>query len=337
MTSKFVRFFLSTTLILIVSSHAFAAADCDRACLKTTLDQYLNAVMKHDPSAAPLFTGFRQTENAVVTKPGMGVWKSLTALGKIQRRYFDAVTGQAGYFGLLDENGTPSIATLRLRVEDRKITEAEWVISRKSDVGLNGGANNQFDPETLIANPPPDRTLPKEARMTREAMLAATNSYFDGISSHDGTIIQAIPGCSRFENGIAVTGRGGRGGATAAPAAGVGARGTPPAAPPATGVSDCTSGLATINILFVAARRYPLVDEEAGVVLGMVIFQRNPGTTTRRNLLSEWFHLENNKIKTIYAAMFYPPPEAPAPNWPPYDPNWPIQLPPATAPAGQRQ
>src|SRR5262245_51427748 len=99
MTSKFVRFFLSTTLILIVSSHAFAAADCDRACLKTTLDQYLNAVMKHDPSAAPLFTGFRQTENAVVTKPGMGVWKSLTALGKIQRRYFDAVTGQAGYFG----------------------------------------------------------------------------------------------------------------------------------------------------------------------------------------------------------------------------------------------
>ena len=325
MNSKFVRFVFGISILLFVSIRTFAVADCDRACLKTTLEQYLNAVMKHDPASAPLFAGFRQTENAVVVKPGMGVWKSLTALGKIQRRYFDAVTGQAGYFGLLDENGTPAIATLRLRVEDRKITEAEWVISRKSDVGLNGGANNQFDPDTLIANPPPERTLAKEARMTREAMLAATNSYFDGISTHDGTIIQAVPGCSRFENGIAVTGRGGRGAAPGAPA---------PAA-----VSDCTSGLATINILFVAARRYPLIDEEAGVVLGMVIFQRNPGTTSRRNLLSEWFHLENNKIKTIYAAMFYPPPEAPAPNWPPYDPNWPIQLPPAsaTAPAGQRQ
>src|ERR1041385_9007667 len=98
-----------------------AANDCDRTCLKTTLDQYLTAVIKHDPAAAPLFVGFRQTENAVVVRSGNGVWKSVTALGKVQRRYFDAVTGQAGYFGLLDENGTPAIATLRLRVEDRKI------------------------------------------------------------------------------------------------------------------------------------------------------------------------------------------------------------------------
>jgi hypothetical protein len=332
-----VRFSGCVLLILFAANSVFAASDCDRTCLRNVLDQYLNAVIKHDPSAAPLFVGFRQTENAVVVKPGNGVWKTVTALGKVQRRYFDAVTGQAGYFGLLDENGAPAIATLRLKVDDRKVMEAEWVISRKTDVGLNGGANGQFDPDTLIANPPPERTLPKDARMSREAMLAATNSYFDGISTHDGSIIMAIPGCSRFENGIAVTGRGGRGGAAPAPAP-TGARGTPSAAPsvgPAA-VSDCTSGLATINILFVAARRYPLIDEEAGVVLGMVIFQRNPGTTSRRNLLSEWFHLENNKIKTIYAAMFYPPPEAPAPNWPPFEPNWPIQLPSAAAPAGQR-
>ena len=41
-----------------------------------TLDQYLNAVTKHDPSAAPLFLGFRQTENAAVVKLGMGMWES---------------------------------------------------------------------------------------------------------------------------------------------------------------------------------------------------------------------------------------------------------------------
>ena len=333
MNSRLVRFALCVSIILLAASNVFAASDCDRACLKTILDQYLNAMIKHDPGAAPLFSGFRQTENAVVMKQGNGVWKSVTALGKLQRRYFDAVTGQAGYFGLLDENGSPAIATLRLRVEDRKISEAEWVISRRTDVGLNGGANTQFAPDTLIANPPPERTLAKDARMTREAMLAATNSYFDGITSHDGSIIMAIPGCSRYENGIAVTG--GRGGA--------GGRGGQPAVATtnntaAGSVSDCTSGLANINILFVAGRRYPLVDEEAGVVLGMVIFQRNPGTTSRRNLLTEWFHLENNKIKTIYASMFYPAPEAPVPNWPPFEPNWPIQLPPAVAPptAGQR-
>jgi hypothetical protein len=38
---------------------------------KTTLDQYLNAVTKHDLSTAPLFLGFRQTENAAVVKPGI--------------------------------------------------------------------------------------------------------------------------------------------------------------------------------------------------------------------------------------------------------------------------
>jgi len=96
-------------------------------------------------------------------------------------------------------------------------------------------------------------------------------------------------------------------------------------------VRDCTSGLETINIQNVAARRYPVVDEEAGVVLAMAVFIRKPGTTTRRNMFGEWFFLDNNKIRTIYATLFYPPPEMPVPNWPPFDGNWP--LPPSLAPA----
>src|SRR5690606_7738802 len=82
-------------------------ASCDRACLRTTLDQYLQALVKHDPSAAPLSAGFRQTENAKVMRNGTGLWQTTKTLGKLQRRYFDAVTEQAGYFGTLDEqNGT---------------------------------------------------------------------------------------------------------------------------------------------------------------------------------------------------------------------------------------
>lgn len=33
-----------------------------RACLRTMLDQYLAAVIRHDPAAAPLVVGFRQTK-----------------------------------------------------------------------------------------------------------------------------------------------------------------------------------------------------------------------------------------------------------------------------------
>jgi hypothetical protein len=323
-------FLRSTVLALVVLCfcvNVFAANECDRACLKTSLDQYLNAVIKHDPSAAPLLVGFRQTENATVVKFGTGLWKTLTGLGKMQRRYFDPVSGQVAYFGLIEESGAPAVVTLRLKVENKKITEAEWIIARKGDPGLNGPAGgNVFDPDNLIANPPPERTLTKDARMSRETMLAITNSYFDGITTHDGSIIMAFPGCARLENGTTMTGRGARGGGGGAAAAGRG--GTPPA------VSDCTSGLETINIQNVAARRYPIVDEEAGVVMAMAIFIRRPGTTTRRNVFAEWFILENNKIKTIYSAMFYPPPEMAVPNWPPYDGNWP--LPPSLSPAPAR-
>src|SRR4051812_33908408 len=300
-------------------------ADCDRACLKATLDQYLNAVVKHDPAAAPLMIGFRQTENATVVKLGSGLWKTAAALGKVQRRYYDPVSGQSAYFGLMEENGAPVIVTLRLKIDNKKISEAEWVIARIGAPGLNGAAGgNVFDQDYLTANPPPDRPLSKE-RMSRDEMIAITNSYFDGITTHDGSIIQAHAGCIRIENGVGMAGRGvpPRGG-------GRGAAGRGGAPAPET---DCTSGLETINIQNVAARRYPVVDEEAGVVLGMAVFIRKPGTTTRRNMFGEWFFLENHKIRTIYATLFYPSPEMPVPNWPPFDGNWPLpaELAPAVA------
>src|SRR5215212_11863375 len=85
------------------TSVASAQTTCDRACLKTMLDQYLAAVIKHDPAAAPLVVGFRQTENAINVRPGNGVWKTVTGLGKMQRKYYDPVSGQAGLYGIVDE------------------------------------------------------------------------------------------------------------------------------------------------------------------------------------------------------------------------------------------
>jgi hypothetical protein len=319
------------------------ANECDRACLKTMLDQYLTAVTTHNPSAAPLFAGFRQTENAVVVKLGTGVWKSVTGLGKVQRRYMDAVSGQAAYFGIVEEGTASAVVTARIRVEDRKITEAEWYIARADDPGLNGprqpgqGPANLFNPDAFIANPPPDRvSVPKDKRASRELLLAITNSYFDGLTTHDGTIIMAHPGCTRTENGTAMGGPrgggGGRGGAAAGRGGQAGAAPTAPQAP-----TDCTSGLANFNAQLVAARRYPVVDEEAQVVLAFALFIRRPGSPTPRNAFSEWFYIDDNKIRSIYTAMFYPAPELPVPNWPPYEGNWPlpatiVPAPPATAP-----
>ncbi|MEJ1965155.1 MAG: hypothetical protein WDO56_27900 [Gammaproteobacteria bacterium] len=107
--------------IVGASSAAVAAGkplECDRACLKSTLDRYLQAVLKHDPSAAPLTYGYRHTENAINVPLGKGVWKSVTALGKVQRRYLDATSGQAAYYGIVEESGKLAVVTARLRIEN---------------------------------------------------------------------------------------------------------------------------------------------------------------------------------------------------------------------------
>src|SRR5690349_16603172 len=98
------RWVLATALLATVGSAAVqaqSAGACDRGCLRTMLDQYLNAVIAHEPSKAPLLLGFRQTENAINVRPGQGVWKTITALGRLQRRFFDPVTGQAGFYGIV--------------------------------------------------------------------------------------------------------------------------------------------------------------------------------------------------------------------------------------------
>src|SRR5262245_61538051 len=91
---------------------ASGQAACDRTCLRQMLDQYLTAVVKHDPTMAPIVVGFRQTENAINVRPGNGVWKTVTALGKVQRRYLDPVTGQAAYFGTVEEGDSTVIVNV---------------------------------------------------------------------------------------------------------------------------------------------------------------------------------------------------------------------------------
>jgi hypothetical protein len=284
---------------------AFGAnRECPRACLKTTLDSYLAAVVKHDTSMAPLAAGYRHTENAINVPRGKGVWQSVSGLGKVQRRYVDASSGQAAFYGIVQESGTLAIVTARVRVENRAITEGEWYIARDGDPGLpNGKPPNYWNPESLTATPPPERVLPASKRLSRDNMVAIVTSYFDGITSHDGTVVLAHPGCHRYENGTRVTGN--RGGVN----------------------DDCVSGLASFNLANVAARRIPLVDEEAGVVLGMAVFIRRAGSPVPRNSFSEWFWIEDGRIRNIWTAMFYPGPERPVPNWPPFDGSFPLPAP----------
>src|SRR6185503_4321513 len=254
---------VSLLSVIIVGGTQTAAgqAACDRACLKQMLDQYLSAIVKHDPAAAPLVVGFRQTENAINTRPGNGIWKTATALGKVQRRYLDPVSGQAAYFGTIEEGDSTAIVNVRVRIENRKLAEAEWYLARENDPGLSGprqqgrGPANGYNKDYLTQNPPPERTVPANARADRASLVRIVESYFDAITSHDGSVAVTHAGCGRVENGSptpagqflpplnAQPNAGGRGGAGGG------------------GGNDCVGGLQNFSAAMVVARRIPLIDE----------------------------------------------------------------------------
>jgi len=308
--------FVMLMVFASMSSNAFAQSNCDRACLRSLLDQYLTAVVDNDPGAAPIVEGIRQTENAINFAVGNGPWTTVTGLGDVQRKYFDPVSGQAAYYGAVIEGRSQALATIRVRVENRQITEAEWYVARADGWGIEGPGEpggppvNLFNVDYLTANPSPDRVVPESQRSDRATLERIVDSYFDAITSHDRSVALVHPGCGRAENG------------SPAPAG----RFLPPANPnnPPAADRDCVSGVANFDLQMVVARRTPVIDVEAQAVLTFAVFIRRPGSHRLRNAFSEWFFIDNGRIRTIYTAAFYPPPDLAVPNWPPYDGNWPL-------------
>ncbi len=225
------------------------------------------------------------------------------------------MTGTAAFFGTLDvAGGETAIASLRLHVANGKADEAEWHVARPSDPGIQPGSKAMFNLATLLASPPvPDRIVPPAERLPRETLLAITNSYFDGITAENAKVIRAHPGCKRLENGM----------------------GAPPGVQndTRTGPADCMSGQGSFGVAFVAGRRFPMVDEEAQVVLAIGTFVRKPGNTKWRNQFTEFFYIDHEKIREIYAAYFFARPDQPVPNWPPYEGHFPLPADLAPAPA----
>jgi hypothetical protein len=285
------------TLIAVIAALTLAACAttpapstaCDRACLGQRLDAYVAGLQRRDLSQARIAPGFRGTENGLATPPGAGLGRTLTALGDVQRRYYDPITGQAAYLGTAKEGDATALVAIRIRIVDGLIAESETFIARRGDA--------LFSPEGFTALPPRDPTpLPADKRSSREAMAAAANAYFDGLQSHSSANVPRVRGCERLENGTRVTNRPPRDAPAGAPAVEFGA-------------TDCGSGLERMTqISAVVHRRFPLIDEEAGVVMGVGMFQRPPGQTgnfAKRLLLTEFFQVEQGKLSGIYAVMKY--------------------------------
>src|SRR5256714_14456052 len=73
--------------------------NCNRACLENLVDQYLAAVVAHDPKRLPLSKDVMYTENDQVIEIGDGFWKTAEGRGKYTHIFADPEFGQVAYMG----------------------------------------------------------------------------------------------------------------------------------------------------------------------------------------------------------------------------------------------
>jgi hypothetical protein len=176
------------------------APGCDRACLYGFLDQYLTALKGKDPSRLPLAKGFKYSENNVMMKIGDGVWGTVTGLGDYNLRMADPTNGAVGFYGVVNETSATSAFALRLKVEDGKITEAETLIRRNE-----GGGPFPSKPN-LVDKPVLNEIVPAELRRPRDRMIALVDGYWSTLQLNDGVLFTEFDdNCNRVENGLQTT------------------------------------------------------------------------------------------------------------------------------------
>jgi hypothetical protein len=282
--------------------------NCNRACLEDLVNQYLAALVAHDPKRLPLSADAMYTENDQTIEMGDGFWKTAEAVGNYKHYFADPEFGQVVFMGAMREAGAALLMSLRLRVELGRITEIESIYYRQGGGGPSGIADMDkpgYKPEDIWF-----KSIVPAERPSRQEMIAIADGYFTGLQKNDGKGINGTGtypftnDCHRIENGAPTTN-------------------VPrPANQPADAINafsmDCLSQF-KLGYYFVVQsihhRRYPVVDMERGVVWSHAVFDQgtvNEGTLSDGRkytfkgfnrpssiLVTEAFLIENGKIRRV--------------------------------------
>ena len=191
-----IAFVLWSVAILGASDFLQAAQTCDRQCLVTMMQNYLAALVKHDPKAVPFANEVKFTENTANIPVGDGLW--VTASGgptNFQVYAADPVAQQVACLVVMKENGNKDVLLgIRLRLQRGKIAEAEHHVVR--DDLIAGVAPNLQKPRPGLVE-----DLAPGARTPRDQMIDIGLSYYDALTGEDGTLAPFAEECERRENG----------------------------------------------------------------------------------------------------------------------------------------
>src|SRR4030095_5519875 len=182
--------------------------NCNRACLEGLIDQYLAAVVAHDPSKLPLSEDVKYSENYQMLKVGDSFWKTASGIGNYKHVFADPEAGQVAMMGTMREANTQILMSVRLRIALGRITEIESVYFKPGGGGPNNieGMDKSGKPEDIWF-----KSIPPAQRLSRPQMIAIADGYFTGLQKNDGKGIGGsgtypfTNDCHRIENGSPTT------------------------------------------------------------------------------------------------------------------------------------
>lgn len=278
-----------------------------REALHAALDRYLAALQAHDHTRLKWATDALVTENNVALEPGDGMWGTITGVGPYDLRFADVETGQVALFTTVTETRDTSGACIRLGLRGDVVAEVETIVVRQADEAL------VFPDPKFERKPVMETIVPEAERSSRTEMIALADGYFATLQLNDGTIRTKFhPGCDRIENGVRTTNN-------------------PDFFVPVAGL-PCEEQFRLGNYRYddrLRGRRYPLVDEERGIVLAhgfidhrgvLGDYELTDGTRVSSPIrrphtfyLSEAFKIRDGAIEQIEANFITVPYHMPSP------------------------
>jgi len=205
--------FISVALLFLAtvgvcSSPAHAAETCDRDCLRGFITRYLDALVSHDPQALPVSSNVRFTEDTVEMKLGQGLWKNASLVRPYRQDILDVRQGVAASQVVVEENGSPDMLMLRLKIVDRRITEVETQVTRNQKEGAIFEIKSLQTPRKTMSEAPLKSELSTREEAIKIAQLYPAGLRVGSFTSVDTPFastayrlengrITAGPGCSR--------------------------------------------------------------------------------------------------------------------------------------------
>ena len=280
------------------ATSASAQTACDRACLTKVVDGYFAALIANDAAALRQAARARITENGTEKKLADTFWDGAQSIAY----RFDIVNTNRGDTGtesvIVNADGSKTMHMVRLKVLNGAITEIETIKANQ------GQADRLWDPDRLSSvSPDLQLTIREAERDSYYGLIAAAEGYWRAFQTNgtpDYHPAPLMPDARRFENGLQTTGMVRDGQFVSAQ-------------------SGFDAGRFVNRNIW--DRRYPVVDEERGIVLSIVRFglkggaQSQSAATSNDRLVAEFFAVKRGQIQEIQAVLFNLPDAQPT-GWP---------------------